>query len=352
VRTTDVVVIGAGQAGLSSAYYLPRYGFTDYVVLDAGSGPGGAWRHRWPSLRLDKVHGFYPLPGFPPINADARGPASEIVSSYFASYEQAFDIPVRRPVRVSSITRSGDRLVVATDHDTWAARAVISATGTWTHPFWPYYPGMADFRGRQLHTADYTSASEFSGQRVIVVGGGTSAVELVTEISQVASETTWITRQRPVIRSEPFSQNIGRQAVALVDARVRAGLPPESVVSVTGLWVAPHLRPLLDAVPWRPIFQSIVPSGVRWQDGSTLDADVIVWATGFRAAVDHLAPLGLRTSGGGILMDGTKVVAEPRLHLVGYGPSASTIGANRAGRAAVRSIRDLLGAPELAGRQT
>ncbi|MEK8107874.1 hypothetical protein NKG94_27920 [Micromonospora sp. M12] len=66
---------------------------------------------------------------------------------------------------------------------------------------------------------------------------------------------------------------------------------------------------------------------------------MILWCTGFRAAIDHLAPLGLRAPGGGITMDGTRVVADERVHLVGYGPSASTIGANRAGRAAVNEIR-------------
>lgn len=342
----DVVVIGAGQAGLSSAYYLRHYGFTDYVVLDGAQGPGGAWQHRWPSMRLDTVHGIYPLPGFPAISADARRAASDVVSEYFAAYEKRFELPILRPVQVNTVSSEGDRLIVDTDVDTWSARAVISATGTWTHPFWPYYPGMASFRGRQLHTADYVSAEEFRGQRVLVVGAGTSAVELVLEISRVA-RTTWITRQPPVLRSDPFSPDIGREAVAMVDKRVRAGLPPKSVVSVTGLWVTAENRPRLAAVPWRPIFHSVEPDGVRWRDGSFLGADVILWATGFRPAIDHLAPLGLRAPGGGIVMDGTRVVAEPRLHLAGYGPSASTVGANRAGRAAVREIRALLGSREL-----
>ena len=92
-----------------------------------------------------------------------------------------------------------------------------------------------------------------------------------------------------------------------------------------------------------PMFGRITPSGVAWDDGRRVDADVIVWCTGFRAALDHLAPLKLREPGGGIRMSGTRVVAEPRLHLVGYGPSASTVGANRAGRAAAREIRELLG---------
>ncbi len=92
----------------------------------------------------------------------------------------------------------------------------------------------------------------------------------------------------------------------------------------------------------RPMFDRITPGGVSWNDGTSVRADVILWATGFRAEVAHLAPLRLRGPGGGIRMDGTHVFGEPRLHLVGYGPSASTIGANRAGQAAARSLRRLL----------
>jgi cation diffusion facilitator CzcD-associated flavoprotein CzcO len=90
------------------------------------------------------------------------------------------------------------------------------------------------------------------------------------------------------------------------------------------------------------MFDRITPDGVAWDDGRHVDADVILWATGFRPAIDHLAPLRLRGPGGGIRMEGTHAAADPRVHLVGYGPSASTIGANRAGRAAVRDIRRLL----------
>lgn len=90
------------------------------------------------------------------------------------------------------------------------------------------------------------------------------------------------------------------------------------------------------------MFTEIVPEGVRQVDGSILEADVILWATGFRAALDHLAPLHLRGRGGGIRMEGTRVADEPRVHLVGYGPSSSTIGANRAGRAAVTDIVRML----------
>ena len=86
------------------------------------------------------------------------------------------------------------------------------------------------------------------------------------------------------------------------------------------------------------MFASVEPDGVRFADGSFESADVILWATGFRPAVTHLVPLHLRSEHGGIQLDGTTAVADPRVQLVGYGPSASTIGANRAGRTAARGV--------------
>jgi hypothetical protein len=95
-----------------------------------------------------------------------------------------------------------------------------------------------------------------------------------------------------------------------------------------------------------PMFIEILEDGVRWPDGTVLRAGVILWCTGFRSSLDHLAPLVLRESGGAITMTGrlaTQVAWDPRVHLVGYGPSASTIGANRAGAAAARELMAFLG---------
>ncbi|WP_107422218.1 NAD(P)-binding domain-containing protein [Streptomyces lushanensis] len=350
MRDIDVVVVGAGQAGLSGAYHLRRAGFEPdrgFVVLDHAPRPGGAWQFRWPSLTYGKVHGMHALPGMELISgpADDDRASSEVIGDYFTAYERRFGLRVHRPVDVTAVREGvGGRLLVETSEGNWSARALINATGTWDRPFWPRYRGQETFLGRQLHTADYPGPEEFAGLRVIVVGGGASGTQHLMEITKVAAGTTWVTRRPPVFREGPFGEEQGRAAVALVEERVRQGLPPLSVVSVTGLplneaIVRAREEGVLDRLP---MFDRITPTGAAWDDGRTVAADVILWATGFRAAVDHLAPLRLREPGGGIRVEETRAVRDERVHLVGYGPSASTIGANRAGRSAVRDIKRLL----------
>ena len=351
---TEIVVIGAGQAGLSSAYHLKRRGLPPnrgFVVLDQSPNAGGAWQFRWPSLTLSTVNRIHDLPGLrfsdAVDTAETQVEAAIAVPKYFEAYEKAFELPVYRPVKVSVVCGRDERFTIESDRIEVSARGIINATGTWETPYIPEYPGADRFRGRQLHTRDYRTASEFAGNHVIVVGAGISAIQLLDEISRVTT-TTWVTRRPPAFRTGPFDEEAGRAAVAIVEDRVRRGLPPSSVVSVTGLPVTPAIEAMKErgVLNRLPMFSEIVEEGVRWADGQFVRADVILWCTGFRSSLDHLAPLLLREPNGGIVMTGrlaTQVAKNPRIHLVGYGPSASTIGANRAGGAAAAELLAVLG---------
>jgi cation diffusion facilitator CzcD-associated flavoprotein CzcO len=353
---TDIVVIGSGQAGLSSAYHLKKRGLPSvrgFIVVDRSPRPGGAWQFRWPSLTLSTVNRIHDLPGMRLSEAldttSSEVQANVAVPQYFATYEKAFDLPVSRPVDVRIVCGRGDRLVIETDREQISARGIINATGTWESPYIPSYPGAGRFRGRQLHTKDYKTADGFAGQHVVIVGGGISAIQLLDEISGVTT-TTWVTRRPVHFRDEPFDEQAGRAAVSIVEDRVRRGLPPPSVVSVTGIPVTPTIRAMRErgVLHRSPMFSEIVEDGVRWSGGTFRRADVLLWCTGFRSALDHLAPLMLRGPDGGITMAGrlaTQVAKDARVHLVGYGPSASTTGANRAGAAAASELMAFLRLP-------
>lgn len=364
VHETDVVVIGAGQAGLVAAHELQRRGISGYaprslpadddshlsfVVLDAEDGPGGAWRHRWPGLTMATVNMIADLPGMPSEPQSGKERSSEFIPEYFGDYEDEFDLPIMRPVCVRKVERDGDGFLLTTTAGEFRTRALLNCTGTWEAPFIPWYPGQETFRGIQVHTHDYKQPDQFWRKRTLVVGGGISALDHLDEISKVTKHTFWATRTPPRWKDpREFSEGnpgrgLGAQAGRAVEERVRArteqGLRPLPVVAETGLPRNEKVRSMEERglLDRRPMFDRLDANGAWWGE-EYVELDAIIWATGFRANLRHLAPLKLHGGKGGILMRGTRVAAYPNLHLLGYGASASTVGARRDSRAAVREI--------------
>ncbi|MBB1031637.1 NAD(P)/FAD-dependent oxidoreductase, partial [Dietzia sp. SLG310A2-38A2] len=179
----DVVVIGGGQAGLAAGFYLTRAG-ANFEILDASDGPGGAWPHTWPSLRLFSPADYSSLPGRRMHRTDGGNPDAAHVVEYLRGYEEYYGLPVRRAVRIVAVERvDPDGFVVhAADGRRWRSRAVISATGTWSRPFVPTYPGVGGFRGAQIHSAGYRGPGPFGGRRVVVVGGANSGAQIAADL--------------------------------------------------------------------------------------------------------------------------------------------------------------------------
>ena len=350
---TAVVVIGAGQAGLSVSYYLQRLGLdagNDFVVLDRGPSTGGAWQFRWEALRIGSAHKINDLPGLDALGlsfdtADRHAPAKDVVADYYRRYEEHYGFQVVRPADVVSVENFGTDLMVNFTLDDEEKEVstvtVVNATGTWGAPFIPWYPGLKSFEGRHVHTNDYTSAEDYRDQSVIVVGGGTSAIGFLLELEGIASDTTWVSR-RPIDFLEDGDLNLEArvEAVRLQDEAARAGRALPSIVSGTGV---PRTRRIQAGIERgvltpRPIFESIEPHGVRWKDGAFKKADAIIWSTGFRPELRHLAPLKLREKEGGVVVAQGASWKDSRIFFAGYGPQASTIGANRAGRMIARQV--------------
>lgn len=350
IHEVDVAVIGGGQAGLASGYFLTKRGYRphrDFVIFDRSPRPGGAWQHVWRSVRLISPPHYTRLPGLPWERPFHGPPSGDEVADYLAHYEQHFQLPVLRPATVHQVTNDGPDptitrttpLLITTDQGTWRARAIINATGTWDAPFIPAVPGIGDFRGRQLHAAHYDTPHEFAGHRVIVVGGGHSALQILAELSTVA-DTLWVTRRPPEFRTTPLTEAELVGITRAVAAHAASGRPLRSVVSYTKLIETPEVAAARErgALNPRPMFHRITPHGVAWNDGTTEHADTILWATGFRPVLAHLAPLRLRSPHGGIALADTHATIDPRIHLVGYGPSASMISVHRAAATAARVL--------------
>ena len=344
----DVVVIGGGQSALTVAYFLKRSGLS-YVLLDAESAPGGAWRHGWDSLRLFSPSAWSSIAGWPMPAVSEETPHRDDVIDYLTLYERRYDFPIIRSARVTRVEKIEEGLRVVSGDRNWDAKAVISATGTWSRPFIPSYPGQELFLGQQLHSAHYVGPDEFEGKTVLVVGGGNSGAQIYAEVSKVA-QATWVTQEAPKFLPDEVD---GRALFERATARLKAqqeGVAPEQPAGGLGdIVMVPSVkdareRGVLSAV--RP-FTHFTSTGVVWSSGGETTADVVIWCTGFSPALDHLNSLGIVGQDGKVAVNENRSVASPNLWLVGYGDwtglaSATLIGVTRTARDVVNQVQSYL----------
>ncbi|PMS23945.1 pyridine nucleotide-disulfide oxidoreductase [Trinickia dabaoshanensis] len=352
VTEVDVVVIGGGQAGLATSYFLRR-GAIDYIVLDDQPAPGGAWRHTWDSLHLFSPAQWSSLPGWPMPASQATYPSRDEVIDYLAKYEDRYRFPIRRPVHVESVSRIPGRLLVRARQGDFSAKAVVSATGTWSAPYIPDYPGRAAFRGRQVHSAWYRNPLELRGQNVLVVGGGNSGAQILAEISALCN-ATWVTLDEPAFLPDDVD---GQVLFERATARWKAARDGQAGAAPVGGLGDIVMVPPVRAARERGALHSVRPfthfeaDGVVWPDGTRSRVDAVLWCTGFRPALRHVDSLLIRDADGVPRTEGTRAMGEPRLWLVGYGEwcgaaSATLIGVMRGARDTVRDIAQFLAADE------
>ena len=291
----EVIIVGAGQAGLATAYYLRRQGIAP-LLLDAHPTPGAAWHHVWPSMTLFSTAEFSNLPGMPMPAYDGFPPASHVID-YLAAYEKRYDLQVERPVTVEKVTHDGAAFTLHAGERQWRARQVVAATGTWSAPFVPAYPGTFD--GEKWHSANYPGPERFVDKQVAVVGAANSAAQIAAELSEVA-DVTWYTRAEPRWMPDDVDGRV------LFRRILRGEDDPGADSDLGDIVVLPAVKAARDSgrLVATPQFTSL----------DEVTADHLIWCTGFRPA---LRPFR------GVMDRGLP------LHLVGYGdwtgPGSATI---------------------------
>lgn len=340
----DTLVIGAGQSGLATAHALCERGIAP-VVLEAGDAPTGSWPGYYDSLTLFSPARYSALPGLPFPGDGDRYPHRDEVVAYLAAYAERLDADIRTGHHVRELEHRGGVFTARlADGRTLAARTVVAATGGFTNPHRPHLPGLDAFTGTVLHAADYTRPETFAGQRILVVGGGNTAVQIAVELAEHA-RTTITTRgrlrfapQRPLGRDLHFWYTITGLDTAPVGRLLTR--PPTVPVLDTGRYRTAIAAGRPDH---RPLFTRLDGDRVHWGDGTTETVDVVLLATGYRPALDYLTGLDVLDPDGHPRHRYGLATAMPGLGFVGleWQRSLSSASLRGVGRDAARVATSL-----------
>src|SRR3954447_6442254 len=276
----DVVVIGAGQAGLALGHHLALRD-ADFLLLDAGPEIGSSWRSRWDSLRLFTPAQYDSLPGLPfPAPADTY-PSKDDVADYLAAYATHFDLPVRLDSPVLQLHRDDDGpFAVTTPTGTLRARQVVVATG----PFQtPHIPALAQHLAPavpQLHSTEYRNPAQLpAGARVLVVGAANSGLQIAAELAGRCRVTVAV-GTRP---TELPQRIVGRDLFTWLDRLHFFTVPAHTRIARRlrargDIVIGTRSRTLRRrGIDFRPRLTALEGRTARFADGSTIDVDAVVW---------------------------------------------------------------------------
>jgi len=282
----DVLVIGAGQAGLAMGHHLAQRG-SRFQIIDAHAEIGQVWRTRWDSLRLFTPPQYDNLPGLPFPAAPDTYPCKDAVADYLQSYAAHFQLPVRLDTTVTSLTRSdGDYVAKAADQEV-RAKQVVVATGPFQVPSTPALADQLDPDVPQIHSADYRRPDDIAPGTVLVVGAGNSGCQIALELSATHRVELSVGKAIPTVPQRPLGRDIWWWATGLGLSRVSADSRLGQRLSTRDqiIGVGPRQLNRRHGVRIRPRATTATGRSVTFADGDATDVDAVVWATGF--TTDH-----------------------------------------------------------------
>jgi putative flavoprotein involved in K+ transport len=346
----EVVVVGAGPAGLAAAAALRAVGVPS-VVLDRATSVGASWREHYDRLHLHTVRWLSGLPGFAIPRSAGPWVSRDDFVAYLEAYSRHHALDVRLGVEVRRVERTATGWRIATDQGPLDARRVVIATGQNRQPLVPDWPGREGFTGRLVHSSRYRSGAELRGRDVLVVGAGNSGAEIAVDLVEHGAARVRLSIRRPpnvVVRTVaglvpaqlvslalaklplPLANTLARATARLSLGDLRAfGLPAPERGIYTEM-VRDRQIPIIDVglvaalragkVEIVPAVEGFDGATVHLRGGAALQPDAVVVATGYRCALEPLVGhLGVLDERGEPRHHGSaEDPAAPGLHFIGF----------------------------------
>lgn len=288
-----VVVIGAGQAGLSTGYYLQKAGL-DFVILDSSKQVGDSWRKRWNSLKLFTPAKFNGLPGMPFPLERSKYPTKNDMADYLEAYARNFDLPVLLDVKINRVHKTYMGFELETSVGKVKCDKVVIATGTNPIPRIPYFASELDKNIFQIHSSDYINPEMIPPGDVLVVGAGTSGIEIAIELA--ASHNTIIAGSVPARIPDVFFRYIGRPYWWFINHVLTLSTPigrraRKALLMGGGPLIRVSARDLDNAgVERYSRVIGVMNGNPMFDDGHTARVSSIIWSTGYKPNYSWIEP--------------------------------------------------------------
>jgi cation diffusion facilitator CzcD-associated flavoprotein CzcO len=374
-KIAPVLILGAGAAGLSTAGALKKLGI-DSTVLEQDPAIGGTWARRYDRLHLHTIRQLSGLAHLPMPRRYPRYVARDQFVRYLQGYARRMGLNVITNCRAERVTiqdsQEGACWQVETNHGLWQSRVVVIATGQYSIPRIPSWPGRDEFGGQVIHSSDYRSGLAWSGKRALVVGVGNSGAEIATDLADAGASFVAISIRTPPFMTRRDSFGLPVQLLSFV----MSSLPPRAADTMArgvmrlafgdmdrhGIGspgytpYQSHRVPLIDVgfaeavkkgrVAVRTDVTGFTPTGVRFGNGQEETFDLVVAATGFSSGLEELLPMpGLLTEDGFPRFPSGEPTLMPGLYFIGFTHSlrGHLYEANRASRRLAKRIAAYLG---------
>jgi putative flavoprotein involved in K+ transport len=281
----DVVVIGGGQCGLAAGYYLKKFNL-DFIIIDENNKPGDSWRKRWDSLSLFTPSQHDDLPGMKFNMPKNSFPTKNQMADFLEEYASKFSLPILSNVRVNNLKENNGVFEIDSTAGNLTAHKVIVATGTHPKPYIPNISSELSHEIYQIHSSDYKNPESLPAGDVLVVGAGTSGIEIALEVSK--THTTYISG-KPTFHIPDSLFKYGGEAYwwfiyNILTIKTPVGKKAKEKILHSG---GPLIRVSADDLKGAGVITLPRVTGSKnampmLADGNVIDVSSIIWSTGYK----------------------------------------------------------------------